>query len=205
MEKKLLIIEGPAGAGKSTLISELTTLGLVLAKPALPLERPRGYETDDSGAGLSQLKDSLTLMSVLHSPETNFVADRGFISQQVYNTIRNRRKQKPHDFESGMLKVPEQIKRLVLALHQDYTLRQNEWEASWEWSLQVHILFYIPDPIQIRMRRAIAGKYYPYPVEEEVYLYQTAHHLIHRTQSNLKIKYSHEPGPLVDYARGVIA
>ena len=94
---RFLVIEGPAGCGKSTIIKKLTDgqRPFIQVPPVTQFERPRSY-VGAHNLALSQIKDLTSFLSIClwmmnRPPElqtTIPVVDRWMISQMVYGRLR---------------------------------------------------------------------------------------------------------------------
>lgn len=90
----VVAIEGPAGAGKSTLVRELEHRGYVLPPSNYP--RPREY-IGIEGQRLSLLKDFNSLAFLLTTNAERVVLDRFILSAYIYEFIRQHRNAQPHE------------------------------------------------------------------------------------------------------------
>lgn len=91
MNRCMMIVDGPAGAGKSTLIDRLLQAEhtpFMGAQAIAELPRPRAYP----GEGLGQLKQTNNILSALYSDSSSGhipLIDRGYASAIIYASIRN--------------------------------------------------------------------------------------------------------------------
>lgn len=174
-EVKMLIVEGPAGSGKSTAIHALVDQYPHYFRrtyPITPIQRPRDYGDDDrNGANLSLVKDYVHFMSVLaqwrYSHNQIYVLDRFIWSQYVYGSMRLGH-YRPMDIRRGVTVGFDALNDVA----DDYLARSNvesigSWETRWVPSLKPLTLFYIPPVEVIEARRKTANRKFIWPASQE--------------------------------------
>ena len=158
MDKKVIIVEGPAGAGKSRLVDFLIGEGYEKA--------PRyAHELRDFGNNapkLSMEKDHAALFFAVTSDCEKVILDRCFFSQLVYEALR--------------LKIPAEIWAQAYgeALIKKVDQLNDEWaircfEKPHE--IQLRILWVLPDPDDLHDYRQLSWKEYPFDHYSEIYDY----------------------------------
>lgn len=178
MPSTIYIFEGPSGSGKTTFMKTLQNMGkLQLVQLPVEVPRPRAYETEDGGVRLSSLKDMLHIWSALTTPSSLPLGmDRGFLSQQIYSTIRGTR---------GLVSIADyprlplhptahsircHIKKLMNWVLEDL---EDRGDPPLGWAIpEFQYVFYLPSPEVIQDRRNHAtNREYPYPALLEHHLY----------------------------------
>ena len=96
--KKVIVVEGPAGSGKSTFVTRLERylekkdVKVCVVKPRMPvISEARGIPTADSLQYVvdSLLLDALRVSEVFRNSEAEvYLLDRFYLSQMVYETMR---------------------------------------------------------------------------------------------------------------------
>jgi hypothetical protein len=175
MAQDIIIFEGPAGAGKSTVIKALLGDGWISDVPTAlgSIPRPRAYETFDSGATLSLVKDVCRLSELIGHADGKYprlYMDRGFVSQSVYHYLRSG---SAAGFRHSIDLLPSSLYSIQRTLSSEYN-RRRFWQNQLEEDLQISIVFVIPETREVKRRRVLAEKNYPYAAEEEVAFYRMA-------------------------------
>lgn len=179
---KLVIIEGPAGSGKSTLISEIEAKKLGQLVPSYResglLPRPGRSFDGIQGVQISQLKDAFTVMQIAELLRSNgktnkpLVIDRWLISQLVYDNIRHNRTSVNFHTVKGLLNTHFLQFPLIML---EYFYRNGEpeiWMTDLLSEITFDFLIIMPTPDVLLARRQWAGKEYPYSVLTELDWYQ---------------------------------
>jgi GTPase SAR1 family protein len=177
----IVIVEGPAGSGKSTIITslihkypdiftrEVASLGLH--------NRPRDYGTRDgvNGGHLSAMKDYHSILALtetwLQYPKHILLVDRMFWSQIVYGTIR-----------LG-LHVPNNIRRALycafdvfMPIVTDYLSRRNSLAVGGPPKVfpepKFLTIFNLPSAPIVEARRNLTTKDYPFMAQNELHIYR---------------------------------
>lgn len=174
--KRMVIIEGPAGSGKSTLIDKLHTGEWARKRePLLNLPRPRSYE-GIYGNQLSQIKDHLAVLDLLSDdPEkTPLLVDRFFFSQMVYNAIRTGKDEISHTMVHRLL---ASLKLSVLCASQEWQSRCDATQPYEPYAVTHHLHFHfiLPALPLLRERRSKTDREFPFSAEQELALYIHAH------------------------------
>lgn len=171
MAKHIFVFEGPAGAGKSTLINSLIEEGFFEKHESMVMiERPRSYSDEDSGATRSLLKDIASLAEVISQVHQLSYLDRGFISQSVYHCLRS-------GSEAGFahsLDYEFQLRQLQLAQLIAAEYRRRLFRKIPAQSIYFYYVFVLPDAETLLARRSTAPRAFPYPAPEELRLYTLA-------------------------------
>lgn len=173
MVKHIFIFEGPAGAGKSTMIESLRDrMPFELIK--LPIELPRPREYGPHAPLLSQLKDVLQILSAVQSPQSFLVMDRFFISQLVYQSIRV-----GDDMQSSLIRAVHKnsyldghMYSLIDMLNQDLDRRELRPVERVRQAFMMHYIFLLPQLDVLIERRKQSGKEYPFDPKEELDRYK---------------------------------
>lgn len=161
--KTLLIIEGPAGCGKTTL-----TTGIEGGSTIPVVRSSLGKRTIDSAEAIirSSINDYTKLISALSIPQPLVVIERFMISQLVYGGLRNPGLRLPSsEYISSVL-----VDAVQSARH-DLRIRGAESEGIQVPSASLRFLFIIPTVAQLTDRRRSGGKEYPWPAELELSKY----------------------------------
>lgn len=182
--KHLIVIEGPAGSGKSTLIERVVTQGLV-HRPHFICEipRPRKYE-GMTGVLLAQLKDYANALGFLANVEhithgeleaKPTIVDRWVVSQFVYETIRRR----PAGQQIVTIPGPLMFQALVhniqglFHMHEELRVRDQQIPKLVE-SPIIDFLILMPYGGLLNDLRRKAGRPFPFNPVEEFMGYQEA-------------------------------
>lgn len=178
MSKIVVALEGPAGAGKSTLINSLHDRGLMmsgeilkdsLSLPVIP--RPRDYQGLE-GINLALLKDQISALAVANYRGTiPLVLDRYYISAWIYNSIRaGYRSQSLH----------RAIKQALFLAYNELvdtsTNLRNRMELTWAnpQDVMLHYVFLLPELQLLYKNRQEAGRPFPYMATQELEVYLEA-------------------------------
>lgn len=159
--RTVVVVEGPAGSGKSTLIQYLSKNGFrVIPRLAMPF---RDYAESGAPALHSMIKDAYHLTLALQRPGVT-VLDRFYLSQMVYQALREKSEQLPYTEEHHLLDFAR-------ILWTDYSFRSRHFDSytAFGYRLPVRFIFLIllPPVEQIIHQRTLTGKAYPFdPVVE---------------------------------------
>lgn len=165
MEKKIIIVEGPAGSGKSTLISSWTDR--IHQDPKLEKDPPRDY--GETSALKSMMKDHFALMKAFdYKGDRPVVIDRCFFSQYVYESIRSGR-------ETQYLYTVEAFMNAIRDMSFEYAVRSFQPVQR----VSVDFVWVTPKSYdQLLQFRIVRGKEYPFPVAEEFLRYKSLYQLV---------------------------
>ncbi len=177
---RMFFLEGPAGGGKTSVRDKLVNddhLVNLIENP-LPVEitRPRAYNTHDSGASLSLLKDFRSLLDILSQTAPgegvveNYLIDRCFVSQIIYHSIRT---QQGVEFLAGQsLTLIPRIVTTTQFIMNELSHRNPEREFG-PTIIDYRMIFVIPEnEVELQVRRNLTQKVYPYDafLENQLYL-----------------------------------
>lgn len=167
--KKLLIVEGPAASGKSTLIQDIrenyqqrVSLPNPFEELGTSLSRPRNYGSLEDPATYALFKDTAYLYSAFRNFADGWdmaLLDRGFISNAIYEGLRNGNNLNRHwtVLIPSLLQTIAHLHKLSCIYHfKPY--KENERGA-----IEVVILLMMPPPEEIKRRRL--GKEFLYPFD----------------------------------------
>lgn len=171
MKKKIaVVLEGPAGAGKSSLISQafekfgnLVTDPDTLLIPQLP--RPRSYEGPE-GAILAQLKDYRVPLALARLSEDQILlVDRYLLSTIAYDKLRGVRNQCTFWslYAAAIASYPY--------ITREQRLRSTDLEPG-KTDVAIYYVILTPTIAQLEMNRSRAKKVYPFDPLDELMLYQ---------------------------------
>lgn len=165
----VIIIEGPAGAGKTTLataLSERLRLQLVTAHHQWGHQNPGQQPEDDVIASTSFQADVDKMVWAVQTCPA--VIDRLSISQWVYGQLRGRARGTRVEVPDPTTVVYE-TEGLLRMLLQRYTHHRFSTDIT---GLAVHWILVVPDANILDTRRRSTGRQYPWSSREEVDLYQ---------------------------------
>ena len=173
-DRAITILEGPAGAGKSTMADLLIKHGfhLIPRRTDIHQEHVRNYSYYLDDALRSQQKDllyltqALKLSRVLEFPP---VIDRCILSQLVYGALRR----KLPIITSPYSLVQSHLRLLGDVLEGDYEMRDQGQIRPWYGPLHYIFVILLPTPEKLEEQRRISGKGYPFNAQDEVALYST--------------------------------
>lgn len=174
LHRSLFVIEGPAGAGKSTLIQHFLDRYLEELQPATPLisfDRPRSYSGEE-GLLLSQIKDYQTTVRLVsgwgpYERGTAFIADRWYLSQLIYGSIRNGHGgPEPSQLHLGLLAAARAVHYGDLEYRARYPV-----ELTVQTIYRIHFMILIPSLGMLVEQREKAGRDFPYDprIEQRAY------------------------------------
>lgn len=205
-ESRILVIEGPAGAGKSYLIDKVPDVlssFKVELPPNIRIDRPRAYE-GETGVGLSAVKDVLNLawgMSVSEKLNGSIgVIDRCVLSQWVYGLIRS--SGLPILHEHRLSKILRSTIASASELSSSFWVRDLPvpYPASERRSTKIAFLILLPSQELLIQNREKVGEVfmrsrYPYDFDKEIQCYRAVLK-IHRRSSDFvlysSIDWDHE-------------
>jgi hypothetical protein len=165
--RAILVVEGPAGSGKSTIIDLLDSVGFY------PLHKTsknvRDYQELGDAALMSQIKDIKNFARAIQlTPDEIPVMDRFILSQQVYGAIRraDNRLASPHQLITHIHEMSD----LLLS---DYLMRQGVHIGKAHVSpVEVYFLVLLPSVARLNYQRGTSGKEYPFSAKREIELYK---------------------------------
>jgi hypothetical protein len=183
---RLIVVEGPAGTGKTTLITQVEEKGWAL-RPSrfVTFDRPREY-TGLDGISLAYLRDISTTFGMFlnkHHGQCTTIADRWLMSQYVYESIRQR------GGETSYTLARTLISTAVNNLQQLW----REWrfrgaaDTAHDLHLRIHFLVMIPTLEQLLLTRSSAKREFPYDPQLEI---TTFTHAARAFQNALLTQYS---------------
>lgn len=175
MDKTLVVFEGPAGSGKTTLIkNQFDGKGFkyLQLRDKLNIDRPRSYDGTE-GIRLAQIKDQVTTSDFIFEPHPACITDRWYLSQFVYGSIRKKMEATPRDIiRLGMRDVLYQSQSAALRgaepfLHQEHQAIK----------FVIRLVVFLPSPRVLKFLRESApvGREYPFDVQQEIDLYYEAY------------------------------
>lgn len=157
MEKKIIIVEGPAGSGKSTLIHNWGD-SIVRISRGVSVSRDYGV----SAPVTSMIKDHQMLIRAFGiETDKPLVLDRFWFSQMVYETIRQGQR-----FD---ISKAEQYDFFIQSLAIEYSLRCLQDERL---HVSSAVVFVLPDFDTIYYQRQNSSKEYPFDLGLEFALYR---------------------------------
>lgn len=166
--KTLVILEGPAGCGKSMIATELAKTGILQRQypsPLVNLERPRDYGVHT--AFLAHLRDEVAITSALLSHKSIIAIDRWIISPLIYNAIRERGNLRASYIQHAAILGFKHIKVVKRLLE----LRGGQVYGD---KIGLLLCFILPGHDELKFLRKTSGKAYPFSVEEELRHYRYA-------------------------------
>lgn len=181
MRKKVLVIEGPAGSGKTTLIERLLRdcPQAKLVEPQMKLDRPRTYAGRD--VELSQTKDVLSAMNLIHSDNSStpfYVIDRWTLSQWIYGHIRRLTPEySPRGLTSSVMQSVGAGLQLVYSLWLDSQIRGGNHNPENTPPFTFMFVIMLPTRDLLESHRLASPKgihSYPFDSGQELRLYQGA-------------------------------
>ena len=163
--RSLIIVEGPAGSGKSTLSSQLSTeLGIPAISKSMSIRNPSAYQAAIDSEMIDHYKFSRALLE-----QNGVIVDRGYLSQFVYGNLRDQdgngltwsnwpsQERWLHWMESDIRHIDEAIHHRLGQLRYD--------------SLSIMLIIYNPPAETIRARRANCDREFSWSPEREGELY----------------------------------
>lgn len=165
LSQVILVVEGPAGSGKSHLTSTLTFEKPELTHVTLDIPRPRNYEGGE-GEVLAVIKDLWRMGFVLLHYPNPVILDRWGLSSFVYNCLRRNMDPTEDQFINFMGEAGHLLSGLVANLHTRGYLQTEE-----PVTLSVRYIINLPPVGVIEERRAKAGKHYPFSAQAEWDMY----------------------------------
>lgn len=177
-ETRVLVLEGPAGSGKSFIGKRLEELKLgTYVKPPFDfhLDRPRGYEEGATGILRSEMKDFMALLSIIAAGRLDFgkflIVDRFMVSQWVYGSIRA--KMPPRELE--MMKLLGSTFDMIETSLANYHARSIGVDSRPTEVFKFLFLFCLPSIDVISSYRLQTDKKYPFPIDVELSNYMRAY------------------------------
>lgn len=173
MPPTVIILEGPAGSGKSTARTELKGLPSPMTHEFVSVERPRDY-VENRGRVLAQVKDYVNILgafgNMLEGKDMT-ILDRWGLSTIVYDALRN--KQTLLDAKAVCHFLDAIVGQASSALV-EFQERNNDDHFFNEVLLDFYII--VPDEETLAARRLkefnLSGRQYPFHPAEEIALYQ---------------------------------
>ena len=202
MKKHLIILEGPAGSGKSTMASALSTAtGIPIISSSLPR---RTYTGNLEPAALSAINDYTKLIKAFAHKSPTVVIDRMY-SQYVYSRLRR---------NSGPWQPSfvEEVSNPGLEFESFLNTALNEfiWRNlgdSFNYRLDITWVFIIPAPeVLEQQRRLNPGREYHWPAQDEVEMYQKYHQLMDQSSGIGRVLLKSDPtdGSIFGYLLKII-
>lgn len=179
MKKKMIVLEGPAGAGKSWNLRVFRE-----RHPDIPLlERPaetvgkRSYDSE-----LTPLKiDIGYILETIYSPHDVVLVDRFWINSMVYLPFRVPFPEELSDVPRWLFPGPHTVQRAGENLRRTINTLITAAHVR-DWSLQSQGLFdvsfhvLLPTLEVLKYNRGRSGKVYPFDPLEELRRYQAVNH-----------------------------
>lgn len=173
----LIVIEGPAGSGKSHLVNELAARYDIgkLQRHYKTIKRDWGINAPFS----SMVKDYTLLMSAITLFNLDYrplVVDRLFLSQAVYQRLRNI--QIYHDLEKDSFDYLTFLYSYLVTICSSLELFKNQYSLRFfrrtQETLDIRITFVVLCPSEgyLSLCRSNTGKIYPFPAELELRFYK---------------------------------
>lgn len=159
----ILIVEGPAGSGKTTLIKELSTRGFASISSSLGVRAP------DPGTVImaSAINDWSKVVQAVHSDAVFVAIDRLVLSQQIYGHIRA-------NLNGPTWPEPSILYGRVLSMFSDVQTDMKLRLLNTSYHLppvDINFLFVLPTFNELVARRGNQTKPYPFDVELEYSFY----------------------------------
>lgn len=160
--KPIVVVEGPAGSGKSTLCNLLVSqTGLPLVARSLPQRAPGENEAIYHSA----VNDMAKFMVASTKPD-GAIIDRLFFSQWVYGHLR-RGKRIPKPEFSAMIFHYE---RLIEVMMEDLACRAGT--TVWPFEPKIMVILLLPSRSQIDHYRSLTGNTYAFLSAQELEIYR---------------------------------
>lgn len=170
----IIVMEGPAGSGKSTAITRGLQLG-VFNEPIMLAEvpRPRQYVVGP-GTNLSQVKDYLRTIGALAIYQVDdskpVVFDRWAVSQYVYHCIRLNVQPDPLSFWYGYMS--QNFTNFLGAACENLWRHELSMNLALEREVFMDFYFILPSIERLEAARSRRGPgHYPYNLMQEVSTY----------------------------------
>jgi hypothetical protein len=171
-KKRILIVEGPAGSGKTTVAEYLSlSLQIELVKSSLPNRDPMAY----SAIIDSSSNDYSKLANAMYSPYSGIVIDRLFLSQIVYHALRTEvLSLAEHELQFPTNLVPPKglvglwFDRVASTIATDLSVRG--WAPS-DHDLEVKWLVILPTAEEIQDRRHFSTREFRWEPYQELSWY----------------------------------
>ena len=156
--KQLIVVEGPAGSGKSTLCSQLSeALGLPHISRSMPTRDPSVTQA----ALESSFNDHYKLVRALMTPN-GAIVDRCTLSQHVYGVLRGT----DYDRQSAGATI-HHLSRLVQEYANDLMFRLGQ-QIDWP---EIQVILLLPPTEVIEKRRSYCQREFPWSAQMERDLY----------------------------------
>lgn len=186
MTKRILVLEGPAGSGKSTLNSFLTEkVCAVPVRSSLPNRDP---EAEDAIIA-STINDYSKIVRALASSSSTMVIDRLVLSQVVYGRLRKLR-----GGESVGCLGPQHLRKLMSGLlyRAVFELQTRSYGHYNLPGVEIAWLVLLPTPAVLRYRREVCGKSYAWDATTEIDSYLDVAQLAIRISNTRYMSYSND-------------
>lgn len=189
-QRHLLILEGPAGGGKTTLANRLTEEGKcalidLQAELGITLRRPRDYGRLDSPKLFAMSKDTiyyLAALSMFNRGYKTAIMDRGFFSNLVYSTIRNDKRRVVDtsilDSKSGLKQTSVEaefgfVMTSIKSIRSHFDTMMTVYEVQPVPRITIEVCFVVPpvDELLRRRQNSEASRLYPFDAQQEFDLY----------------------------------
>lgn len=168
--KKILIVEGPAGSGKSFIAAKLAEkIGAAHISNSLG---KRGFETPEEPAIASAINDYSKMIKAIAAPEYLVIIERLILSQQVYGSIRDPDLTHNQSLYFGEDLIAQRIQHLTSMAISELSWRLTPALPSIA-TTTMSFLIVIPDVSQIAEQRSKTNKAYPNSAGLEYALYRS--------------------------------